>query len=67
MDKYRLIQCSSHGTASTLLVNIVTGLFFDNEPIHFITLSKKYSVKISNFITKTHKIDVKSWKKKSTK
>ncbi len=60
-DKYKIIQTSPHGTGSTLLVNILTGLFYDKEPIHWISVSKPYSVKLKHFITKIHKTDIDQW------
>lgn len=63
MDKYKIIQCSGHGTASTLLVNILTGLFYDKREINWISVSKPYDILLTNFITKTHKTDINSWLK----
>lgn len=60
-NKYRLIQTSPHGTGSTLLANIVTGLFHDKEAIHWISLKKSYGVKLKNFVTKVHKLDIDKW------
>lgn len=61
MKKYRLIQCSGHGTASTLLANVLTGFFFEKEQIHWLSISKPYDSTLTNFITKTHKLDIDMW------
>ena len=58
---YRIVQTSPHGTGSTLLANILTGLFYDKESIHWISANKPYNVKLKHFITKVHKLDINNW------